>query len=137
MEIKLVTVAKESTYTIGKLGINGVYFCDTLEDTYRPNITKETKIKGKTCIPEGSYTVVITKSQRFNRDMPLLLNVPFFEGIRIHSGNTDSDTEGCILVGKNTEKGKITESQKTFLALFEKIRLARTKNEEVIIKVIR
>ena len=78
--------------------------CWTLEDPIREvagHSPEEWKIKGNTAIPYGSYATVITFSQKFNRDLPLLLNVPGFEGIRIHGGNTAKDTEGCILVAKN------------------------------------
>ena len=99
---------KLPTYTIGKLYIDGEYFCDTLEDKDRgltdgmtvSEISK-IKIKKETAIPTGTYKVTITYSNRFKKNMPLINNVKGFEGIRIHSGNTDKDTEGCILVGQN------------------------------------
>ena len=92
-------------YTIGELYIEGEYYCDTLEDTVR-----EEKIAGKTAIPYGKYEVIVNRSPRFKRDLPLLLDVPNFEGIRIHRGNTDKDTSGCILVGENKVKGKVINS---------------------------
>ena len=100
-------------YTIGKLSIDGVYFCDTLED-----LPRDVKIANETCIPQGKYKVILNESNRFRRIMPLLLNVPNFEGIRIHSGNTAANTSGCILVGKNTIKGQLTDSRETFNKLF-------------------
>ena len=100
-------------YTIGKLSIDGVYFCDTLED-----LPRDVKIMNETCIPQGKYKVILNESNRFKRIMPLLLNVPNFEGIRIHSGNTAAHTSGCILVGKNTIKGQLTDSRETFNKLF-------------------
>lgn len=80
--------------TPGKLTVNGVFECFTLEDVVRP-----TKIKGVTAIPAGTYQVILNFSNRFQKVMPLLVNVPNFEGIRIHPGNTHEDTDGCILVG--------------------------------------
>lgn len=94
--MKLDLIRKDFTErsTCGDLLIDDKYFCHTLEDTYR-----ETKIPGETCIPYGTYEVITNWSNRFKRVMPLLLNVPGFEGVRIHAGNTDKDTEGCILLG--------------------------------------
>ena len=113
MELNLKRIYIGDAYTIGHLDIDGVRFCDTLED-----IPRDIKVKDQTCIPTGSYKVILNESNRFNRVMPLLLDVPNFEGIRIHSGNTSADTSGCILVGKNTEKGKLTESKTTFNSIF-------------------
>jgi len=135
MRLKLIRTAKKETYTIGKMYVNGVYFCDTLEDKRR-DLSIEEKVAGETAIPEGKYTVVITKSKRFGVDMPLLLNVPSFEGIRIHKGNTDIDTHGCILVGYNKEVGKLLDSTKAYNELFEKMKVCRMKNEEIVIEVL-
>lgn len=110
---------RKDGYSIGKLSINGRYICDTLEDTDRgltQDMTKSqiasVKIKGKTAIPIGTYKVNITYSPRFRKKLPILLDVPGFEGIRIHAGNTPEDTEGCILCGKNTEVGKVLNSRR-------------------------
>lgn len=131
-------VAKESTYTIGKLYINDQYICDTLEDTDRHITTdtpidtiKEIKVYGKTAIPLGTYKVNMnTVSPKFkdrswalsyNGCVPRLENVPGFEGVLIHPGNTDKDTLGCILVGNNTIKGQVTNSQNTFHILMKEL----------------
>lgn len=93
-----ITVLREdcaATWTAGRVFIDGQFLWWSLEDRLHDG----PKIPGKTCIPAGKYRVVITHSQRFGRRLPLLLNVPGFEGIRIHPGNTDKDTHGCILVG--------------------------------------
>lgn len=95
------------TYTIGKLYVNGVYFCDTLEDTVRPN---GIKIPNKTAIPYGTYKVIVNVSPKFKRMLPRLLNVPMFDGILIHRGNNAEDTSGCILVGENKVKGMVLNS---------------------------
>jgi hypothetical protein len=89
---------------IGDLFIDGEFFCYTLEDEIRP---EGVKVYGATCIDAGRYKVILTKSNRFKRIMPLLLNVPNFEGIRIHGGNTSKDTHGCPLVAFNTDYKKI------------------------------
>ena len=123
MELTLKRVALKDTYTIGRLYVDGEYFCDTLEDKVRPD---GIKVYGETAIPAGTYKVVITYSNRFKRLLPLLQNVPMFEGIRIHPGNTSADTHGCLLVGINTEKGKITQSKVTFDKLFKLLEKADT-----------
>lgn len=93
-------------YTVGELYVNGKYFCDTLEDTYR-DLTKEQKIYGKTAIPFGKYEVILNYSPKFKKELPRLLNVPHFDGILIHNGTTPEHTEGCILIGENKDKGKV------------------------------
>ncbi len=100
MRLRISREIKTPKYTIGKLYIdyqngNGwFYFCDTLEDAER-----DVKIFGQTAIPTGQYRCINTFSQKFNQIMPLVQNVKGFDGIRIHSGNTEYDTNGCILVG--------------------------------------
>ena len=125
MNITLNRIAKKPKYTIGKLYIDGEYFCDTIEDTDRgltQTMTdaqvKSKKVYGQTAIPTGTYRVIINYSNKFKRQMPLLLNVPGFLGIRIHSGNTEKDTEGCLIVGKNKIVGKVIESKDTYNKLF-------------------
>ena len=99
------------------LFIDGEFFCYTLED-----VVREQKIYGKTAIPYGKYEVVITYSPRFQKNMPLLKNVPNFEGVRIHTGNTANDTEGCILVGKSKGYDFIGGSRNAFNELMERIK---------------
>lgn len=118
-------------YTIGKLYVDDQYQCYTLEDKVQyPKVPKET------AIPKGVYKVIVNFSNRFNREMPLLLNVPEFSGIRIHAGNTSKDTEGCILVGETwAGVGRIYNSQSAFGRLFCKIQNAISKGEEVTITI--
>lgn len=116
LKIEVIRIAKKPNYTIGKLYIEGQYLCDTLEDAVRPE-----KIQGKTAIPEGTYQVIMNMSNRFKKIMPLLIDVPNYEGVRIHSGNTPEDTEGCILLGKNTKVGMITDSRLWTEAFYSKI----------------
>ena len=89
---------------IGDLHIDGKFFSYTLEDELRQ---QGVKVYGKTCIDAGRYKVILTKSNRFKRIMPLLVDVPRFSGIRIHGGNTSKDTSGCPLVAFNTDYSKI------------------------------
>lgn len=128
MNLTVKRIAKKDTYTIGKLYIDGEYFCDTLEDKDRrlkqsddlAYITKH-KVYGETAIPTGTYNVSLTYSQKFKKILPLIENVKGFSGIRIHSGNTAEDSLGCVLVGKNSVVGKVTNSRNTFNALYEKL----------------
>ena len=120
MRLVLKRIAFRKTYTIGKLYVDGVYFCDTLEDPVREG----EKIYGRTAIPAGKYDVLITMSPRFRKMLPLLLNVPGFEGVRIHSGNKGDDTEGCILVGINDKPGWVSQSRATMTRLTAKLESA-------------
>ena len=134
-------IANRPTYCIGKLYIDGVYFSDVIEDTDRglddsmteKEILKK-KVKGQTAIPTGTYNVFITWSPKYKKPMPLLENVKGYSGIRIHSGNTAKDTEGCLIVGKNKEVGKVLESRATYNKLFS---ILNTTNEKIIIDIKR
>lgn len=117
-EIVLERHSKMSEYTIGKLIIDGKYFCDTLEDVVR---NQDIKVHGKTAIPFGRYKIIMNMSNRFKKIMPLLLNVPNFEGVRIHAGNFAENTEGCVLCGKNTAKGQLTNSKLWTSMVYSKI----------------
>ena len=128
MEILIKRTAKLNEYTIGNLYIDDQYLCNTLEDTDRglkdsqPLLyIKSKKIFSKTAIPTGTYKVELTYSFRFKRVLPLIVGVKGFDGIRIHQGNFPKDTEGCILVGKNTFKGGISESKETLEKLLKKL----------------
>ena len=120
--LTLTRIAKRTDYTIGRLeDENGVKICDTLEPTWRDFKGGELKVPRKSAVPEGTYPVVVTKSWKFGKYLPLLVGVPGFEGIRIHSGNTVNDTEGCILVGQNLIKGKVLLSRLTLEKLMRLI----------------
>ena len=153
MKLELKRIARKDKYTIGHLYINGKYFCDTLEDPDRGLASSMSnsqiaikKIKGDTAIPTGLYKITLnvtsSKYSNFskypyakfcNGKMPRLLNVPGYEGILIHAGNTQKDTEGCILVGMNRQVGKVLDSQKTFKKLYEKL-LADKNNLSITIR---
>lgn len=135
MKLTLKRIALKPTYTIGKLYIDGTYFCDTCEDKVRDNNRDgdlddigEGKVYGQTAIPYGTYRVVMNVqspkySQRAayawcNGYLPRLLNVPHFEGILIHAGNTADDSAGCILVGENKVVGKVINSMASLKRLY-------------------
>lgn len=133
MELLLKRLHRTNKSTIGELFINGKFECYTLEDVDRDlnhdgdlDDAREQKVHGKTAIPKGKYNVIINMSNRFKRQLPLLLNVKGFEGIRIHSGNTDADSEGCILVGRTRSVDFIGESRLAFTSLFDKMLLSHT-----------
>ena len=152
MELKLKRIAFKKEYTIGRLYIDGKYFCDTLEDTVR-DLNKngkfdngEKKIAGLTAIPYGKYEVTLkVRSPRYSKIqkymdfcggyMPRLLKVLDFEGILIHSGTTAKDSAGCILVGKNTIVGKLTDSWNTWKKLYLLMKPVSAKGEKIFITI--
>ena len=142
MNILLDRKYLKENYTIGKLHINDVYFCDTLEDKV-VDVDKsgkidngEVKIYGQTAIPYGKYKVVLSYSPKFGRIMPRILDVPGFNGILIHIGNTIKDTDGCILVGRNKTVGMVNESTITFNELFRQMEVAEKIGENITINII-
>lgn len=144
MKLLLKRIAKKSAYTIGKLYVDNVYFCDTLEDTDR-GLTQNTsldkiksvKITNKTAIPTGTYNVTLNVvSPKYSKvswyienanggRVPRVLDVPGFDGILIHTGNDNGDTSGCILVGENKQVGKVLNSKDTFLKLYKKLKQSK------------
>lgn len=139
MRILLQRHALKAGYTIGRMEINGRYFCDTLEDTdrgLRESMTEDEiaalKVKGATAIPIGTYRIDMqTRSPRFGRVLPRLISVKGYAGVLIHSGNTAADTEGCILVGENRERGKVLNSRATLESLLVFLRAAQAEGEEI------
>lgn len=138
MKLKLVRKYRKENYTIGKLYVDGVYFCDTIEDKDRglddAMGLAEIMIKkryGETAIPYGTYKVEITYSPKYKKLMPEIKNVKGFSGIRIHSGNTAKDTLGCLIIGRNTQVGMVTESRKTYNKLFALMKDAKDISIEI------
>lgn len=140
MKLTLKRIALRPTYTIGKLYIDDAYFCDILEDTVRDTNKSgkfdngEQKIKGKTAIPYGTYEIKWTYSPRFKKYTPQLMNVPSFEGIRVHAGNTSADTEGCLILGENKQVGKVLNSRATINKFYPIIKEA-CSNGKVTIEI--
>jgi uncharacterized protein DUF5675 len=129
MELQLIRKVFTDKSTIGELSVNGSFECFSLEDPVRP-----VKKKGETAIPAGTYEIAVTFSNKFQKFLPLLMEVPNFEGIRIHTGNTPKDTLGCILVGQGKAENSISNSRLAFAPLFEKIQAA-LRTEKIFIEV--
>jgi uncharacterized protein DUF5675 len=117
MELVLTRKIRSANSTIGEMTVDGKFECFTLED-----IERDVKVHGKTAIPKGRYELTITMSARFKKELPLLINVPNYEGVRIHSGNKAEDTEGCILVGQTKSADFIGNSRLAFDSLFKKLK---------------
>lgn len=135
MKLRVERLWKKPAYTVGRLFVDGKLFCNTLEDTVR-DLSNERKVYGKTAIPYGEYKVVYNWSPKFGRNLPRLLNVHAFEGILIHPGNTADDSAGCILVGRNTEVGRLTESRYTSDKLNVLIEDAQRRGESITIEIV-
>ena len=154
MKLKLIRSYKNDKYTIGHLYINGKFFCDTLEDTDRGldnsmslKQIQSIKVKSKTAIPTGIYTITLrVVSPRLSKKsaykfcggkVPRLVNVKGYDGVLIHIGNTEQDTDGCILVGENKAKGKVLNSTDTFKRLYAVLKQASDKNEDITLDIQR
>ena len=153
MKLEIERKWPKATYTIGRLYVDGVLFCNTLEDRDRGlkqsdnlDYIKTRKVYGETSIPKGTYTVSMNVTspkyaavswywQLCKGKMPRLRDVPGFDGILIHPGNTALDTLGCILVGKNTKVGQLTESKATFKALYKEMKKASDRGEVIEITI--
>jgi len=153
MKLELERKWPKATYTIGRLYVDGVFFCNTLEDRDRGlkqsdnlDYIKTRKVYGETAIPKGAYLVDMNVTspkyaavtwyyQLCKGKMPRLRDVPGFDGILVHPGNTALDTLGCILVGKNTKVGQLTESKATFKALYKEMKKASDRGEEITITI--
>lgn len=152
MEIKVKRIARKETYTIGKMYVDGAYVCDTLEDKDRGLTSNMSvaqicgvKVHGETAIPTGRYLVDMkTVSPRFGGRaqyqfckgrLPRLCNTVGFQGVLVHCGNTAKDTDGCILVGENKEKGKVLNSTATFRKLYPILKAADERGERIWITI--
>ena len=141
MKLELKRIALKPNYTIGKLFINGTYYCDTIEDKVI-DLNKNgkfddglTKVMHQTAIPYGTFKVVVNHSPKFNRELPRLLDVPYFEGILIHNGNDQNSSSGCIIVGENKTVGKVTNSTFYMNNLTARIKDAQNKGETITITI--
>ena len=134
MKIEVNRIFKASNYTIGELSVNNNYVCDTLEDKVRVD---GEKVYAETAIPTGTYTLVLSYSNRFKKVMPEILNVPNFSGIRIHCGNSSEDTEGCLLVCKWDGKTEnwISDSKNSYNKLYPLLEEAFNKKENITITI--
>ena len=142
MKLRLERLWPKPTYTVGRLYVDGQLFCNTLEnkvaDLNRNGVFDgtEKKVPGETAIPYGTYRVFYGWSPRFGRNLPRLLNVTAFEGILIHPGNTAEDSAGCILVGKNSEVGRLTQSRYYSDELNKLIDAAQRRGENITIEIV-
>lgn len=140
MRMRLERLQLDPDVTIGSLTIDGDWCCWILEDAVREVAGQPVaawKVPGKTAIPYGTYAVDITRSQRFQRDLPLLQAVPGFTGVRIHPGNTSADTEGCLLPGIDRLAKSVGRSRDAFGALFSQIRDALWRGQPVSLEIVR
>lgn len=155
MDILVKRIFSNSRYTIGHLYVDGVWISNTIEDTDRGfnqymsySWIQNQKVIGETAIPVGTYRIDMnTVSPRFvqkayykrlcDGKLPRLVDVPGFEGILIHTGNTASDSSGCILVGYNKEKGKVLNSKQAFEKLYAILDEANKRGEEIYITITR
>lgn len=138
MKITIERQVFDDASTISELLIDGAHECFVLEDKVREVLdepVEQWKVPHETAIPYGTYKLVINHSQRFNRDLPLLLDVPGFSGVRIHSGNTSQDTEGCLLVGRTKGDEFVGESRAAFGLLFPKLVAAIDAGDEITVQV--
>lgn len=142
MELRVERLWPRENYTVGRLYVNNEFFSNTLEDKIIDKNKNgifdngEKKVYGESAIPYGKYKVIYNWSPKFGCNLPRLLDVPHFEGILIHPGNTARDSAGCILVGKNTSKGMLSESRYTSDKLNEIIDAAQKRGEEITIEIV-
>jgi hypothetical protein len=132
MKLKLNRKWFTEKSTCGILYVNDKFFCYTLEDVVRP---AGEKVNGKTAIPWGTYQVVVTFSNHFQKPLPLLINVPNFVGVRIHAGNNSEATEGCVLVGMTHSSNWLGSSRAAMDNLMAKLDEAYDKGEDISIEI--
>ena len=134
MKLELVRRWFSDACTIGQLSVDGQFECFILEDRFR--LPWEPKIYGRTCIPCGTFPVVISHSPRFGVEMPLLLDVPGFHGVRIHPGNSPHDTEGCLLPGSVRDVERVLESREAYAELFKKLKTVSPELIQITITAV-
>ena len=132
MRMLLQRLPSANGCTLGELTIDGQHVCWTLEDIVRP---AGEKVAGKTAIAAGVYQITINRSTRFKCLLPLLLDVPGFTGVRIHPGNTQYDTEGCILVGRHKKVASVEQSRAAFDPLMSRLNAAQANREAIYIEI--
>ena len=130
MNLRVIREPSTAAATLGILLIDGVFTCWTLED-----VVREVKIPGETAIPAGRYAVRLSFSQRFQKTLPELLAVPGFVGIRVHAGNTQADTAGCVLVGRKRGNSVVLESKLALIEVMEYLRRATTAGDPITISI--
>lgn len=138
MRLRLIREPSRDGATLGSLYVDDVWQCWTLEDAIReiPGVhPREWKVPGETAIPSGRYRIVITDSVRFRRPLPLLVGVPGFAGIRVHTGNRKCDTEGCLLPGLTRGDGEVLDSRGAFNALYDRLKAAIDADDQVWITI--
>lgn len=154
MKLRVERRWPKATYTIGRFYIDGIFYCNSLEDADRGlkqtdslDYIKTRKVAGETAIPKGTYKVAMNvTSPKYSASswywslcqgkVPRLLNVPGFDGILIHTGSDALSTRGCLLVGKNTKVGQLTESKDTFKKIYKLMKAAYDKGEEITIEIV-
>lgn len=143
MQLKLIREIYSAQSTIGRLYVNGTFFCFTLEDYCRDSNKDgdlqdpgEKKVFGKTCIPQGEYKVILNQSTRFKKLLPLLIDVPGFSGIRIHNGNIPDHTEGCILVGSTRAENFVGNSIDTLARLMVRLKAMSSTGQPMSISIL-
>ena len=130
MTLRVIREPSTAAATMGILLIDGVFACWTLED-----VVREVKIPGETAIPAGRYNVRLSLSQRFQKLLPEVLAVPGFAGIRVHAGNTQADTAGCLLVGRIRADDRVEESKLALMHVMEQLRRATTAGDPITITI--
>lgn len=135
MNLSLIRDTFTEFSTTGKLFVENDFECYVLEDQDRKLEAGGKKVYGRTAIPRGRYKIELDWSPKYGRDMPHVLDVPQFEGIRIHTGNRSEDTEGCLIVGQERVDNYVRNSKLAFDALLQKLNIAWANNEEVWITI--
>lgn len=142
MKIEVRTIYQGKEYIISRMYLDGVYFTDVIEDQIRDlnndgdlNDPGEEKVYGKTAIPKGIYTLVLSYSPKFKRILPRILNVPHFDGILIHNGVDEGSSAGCLILGDNKIKGKVVNSKKRLEEFITK--LLNSGDKKHVIEIIR